>query len=658
MNVALYAAAIALFALSGVPGLVARAASGAAHATATGLAAIGALTGLVSVAVTFVAPDPGVLPLGLVIASTPLAIRLDALSAIFAAPLFLIGGFGAIYGSVYWTPAERPRSVRQVRLFFGLMVASIGTVFAAVDGITLLFAWEIMAIAAFFLVTADAQAKGVLAAGRVFLYAAHVCVLALMGLFTLLASETGSYTLDTLATGVARGPMGPLFFVLTIAGFGFKAGVMPLHFWLPGAHAAAPSHVSALMSGVLIKTGVYGIVRVLTLFPDPPLWWGGTVFALGAISGVLGVAFALGQHDLKRLLAYHSIENIGIILMGLGLGLLGRAAGRPEWVVLGFAGGLLHVVNHGLFKSLLFFGAGAVVHATGTRTIDRLGGLARRMPRSAFGFLVGAIAISGLPPLNGFVSEWLIYLGLCRTIVGEDSRLVTAAGAVGVPALALIGALALACFVKAYGVVFLGEPRSAEARDAHEAPSRMTAPMFVLVLLCATIGLAPFALAAPLDDVIRILAGPRGVGPSVTTLAPLGTLGLVAAVFLGATVLLWLWLRHSTRAAPRDLPTWDCGYAAPTARMQYTASSFADWIVGFFHGALRPERHVTPLRELFVRTAHFEDHVPDVVLDKALGPVLAIGERLAVWSHALQRGHVQIYLLYILVTLVALLFTV
>ena len=279
-------------------------------------------------------------------------------------------------------------------------------------------------------------------------------------------------------------------FVLALVGFGLKAGIMPLHVWLPGAHANAPSHVSAIMSGVMIKMGIYGLVRVLVLLPTPPLAWGYVLLGLGVVSGVLGVAFAVGQHDLKRLLAYHSIENIGIIVIGLGLALIGRTLDRADWIVLGLGGALLHVWNHALFKSLLFLSAGSVIHATGTREIDRLGGLAKAMPRTSLAFLVGAVAICGLPPLNGFVSELLIYLGLFGTLgIGEGGACPMAAFAA--PALALIGGLAVACFVKVFGVVFLGTARSEDARHAHESAWSMLGPMGVLMGCCLFIGLFP-----------------------------------------------------------------------------------------------------------------------------------------------------------------------
>src|SRR5581483_4284440 len=324
----------------------------------------------------------------------------------------------------------------------------------AENSIVFLLGWEVMALAAFFMVTTEDHDPQVCAAGWLYLAATHCATLALFAVFALLRHLNGSFALKTPEGAVAP-EMATAILLLALVGFGVKAGVMPLHVWLPSAHAMAPSHVSALMSGVLIKMGIYGLMRVTSFFPHPPLWWGSLILILGAISGVLGVAFAIGQHDIKRLLAYHSIENIGIIVMGLGLAVFGRSLQHPEWVVLGLSGALLHVWNHSLFKALLFMSAGSVIHATHTREIDHLGGLARVMPRTALAFMIGAVAICGLPPLNGFVSELFIYLGLLRTALANLDARTWAAAALAVPALALIGALACACFVKVYAAVFL-----------------------------------------------------------------------------------------------------------------------------------------------------------------------------------------------------------
>jgi hydrogenase-4 component B len=393
------------------------------------------------------------------------------------------------------------------------------------------------------------------------------------------------------------------------------------------------------------------MVRWFSLLPAPPAAWGSIVLVLGALSGLLGVVFAIGQHDLKRLLAYHSVENIGIILMGLGVAMLGRTSGRPEWVALGFGGCLLHVWNHSFFKSLLFLCAGAVLHSTGTRQIDRLGGLAKKMPWTAACFLVGAVAICGLPPLNGFVSEWFVYLGLFGNAFGGST-----AAMVGVPVLATIGALAVACFVKVYGTVFLGAPRTCSSDVVHEAVVTMRLPMLVLASACVLIGLVPTVVVPALDAATACwLEGSGTAAVPLAHVAPLGVVGALAvALTLGVAWLAVLLPHYGTRRAGL---TWDCGYARPTARMQYTASSFAQTIALLAHGVLRPHVQRPRVAGSFPLSTHLHSHVDDPVLDRALLPA---GHRIEVWfnwCHRFQRGLAQHYVLYILLTLIALLCT-
>lgn len=426
---------------------------------------------------------------------------------------------------------------------------------------------------------------------------------------------------------------------------------MPLHVWLPGAHASSPSHVSAFMSGVMITMGVYGLVRVTSFFDAPPLFWGFVLLGVGAVSAVLGVAFAIAQGDLKRLLAYSTVEGAGVVALGLGTALVGRSLGRPELVTLGLAGALLHVWNHAAFKSLLFFGAGAVIHATGTREIDGLGGLARRMPLTASTFLAGSIALCGLPPSNGFVSELLVYLGLFHTALLPD-RDAWMAGAFGVPVLALVGAVSLACFVKAYGVVFLGAPRGDRAERAHDPGPAMTGPALALGGACAVLGLAP-SLVAPLLDRATAAWSPGGaaVAPSLASLAPLHAVSVTSACLVVAIVAAALLLRRATGGArARRAPTWDCGYAMPTARMQYTGSSFAATLVTMFAWALRPRIRRPVVKALFPIAApsqRFSADVPDAVLERALAPALRAAGRGLAWFRWVQQGNVRLYVLYI-----------
>ena len=415
--------------------------------------------------------------------------EIDPLSAVFAAAIALVTMLAAVYGSEYLQTHAGRKNLGVSWFFFNLLTASMLLVVVARNGVLFLMSWELMSLASFFLVTLEDEKESVRRAGWIYLVAMHLGTAFLLALFLLLGKNAGSLDFERLSAAAA--PSGVLF-LLAVIGFGTKAGFIPMHVWLPEAHPAAPSHVSAVMSGVMIKTGIYGLLRMLTLLGPPPAWWGWTLVAIGVVSGVLGVLYALSQHDLKRLLAYHSVENIGIIALGLGVGVLGISYGNPAMAALGFTGGLLHVVNHAVFKSLLFLGAGSVLHATGTGELDRLGGLLKRMPVTGATFLIGAAAISGLPPLNGFVSEFLIYLGAVAGLGGQAGAAPAwpLMSVLVVGGLALIGGLAAACFTKAFGIVFLGEPRSDEAAHAHEAGAAMRWPMVVLAGLCVLIGLA------------------------------------------------------------------------------------------------------------------------------------------------------------------------
>jgi hydrogenase-4 component B len=641
---------IALAAASGVPGLFLGRRSRLGERLALGLlAGFAGLTMLGALRALLIAHGPLDLPGSL--PGGPLRVEVDPLSAMFLISVAIVPLLGAVYGLGYWPQRDHPDDGRKLRLFYGLVCAGMAFLIVARSAVVFLAGWEVMALAAFLLVSTTDRDREVREAGYLYLVATRLATLCLFAMFALLYRAHGTFLF--LPSADARGGLHSAVFLLGLVGFGIKAGLLPFHVWLPGAHASAPSHVSALMSGVLIKMGIYGFVRLTALYPSPPLWWGALVLGLGIVSGILGVALAIGQHDLKRLLAYHSVENIGIIFVGLGLALVGRSLARADLVLLGMAGALLHVWNHGLFKGLLFLAAGSVVHGTGTRQIDRLGGLLRSMPRTGAAFVVGAVAICGLPPLNGFISEVLIYLGLLRSANTEGSAF-WLASALAAVALALIGALAVACFVKVLGAVFLGEPRSEAAGQAHEAPATMTAPMGVLAALCALIGLGP-TLVAPLLDRAAAAWAPTLSHPRAAALAPLGTLGALSAVLLAlvAAGAGWLWLR--TRRAAPPVPTWDCGYLARTARMQYTASSFGQTLVEMFSWALRPRVHRPALSGPFPAAARFESHVADAVLDDLLVPAGRGLERGLRWFRWVQRGSVHAYLVYILATLVWLL---
>jgi hydrogenase-4 component B len=495
-------------------------------------------------------------------------------------------------------------------------------------------AWEIMALAAYFLVVADSQDAQVRRAGQIYVVATHTGTLLLFGMFAWWGQSATDLTFASLSAAAPSLPgRGTAVLILALMGFGLKAGLVPLHFWLPEAHAASPSHVSALMSGVVIKMGVYGLLRVIAIMGVVPAWWAWTVLGLGAASGVLGVVWALAQHDIKRLLAFHSVENIGIILLGIGIGALGLAYHHPAVASLGFAGAALHTLNHGLFKSLLFLGAGSVAHATGTRDIERLGGVARAMPRTASTFLLASIAIVGLPPLNGFVSEWIVFRAMLRAGLAADvSRIAVLSSIV----LALIGGLALACFAKVVGTIFLGSPRDPAFVAAHESPAGMTRPLLLLAAVCAAIGLAPAILFAPLMRVASVMGRTADAVDEGVLGASLGSAsGAMTWLATGLAVLLlvaWYARGAFARARHTRSSTWACGYTAVTPRMQYSASSFA-----------------APLLVVFAPLAH------DPMLDGAVRPLWHRAQLVASRLRPMQRGRPGSHVLYVVAALLALL---
>jgi len=575
----------------------------------------------------------------------PIHLRLDAISSVFLALLAVVGSTGSVYACEYWAGTEHPRSASSGRFWWSTMLLCLGAVLLSANGLQFLIGWELFAVSAYFLITLDRHHSEVRKAGWLYLAASHTATLCLFAVFAILATCTGSWELEPFH---GHPELAPLFWLALFA-FGLKAGLFPLHIWLPSAHANAPSHVSAMLSGVALKMGIYGIVRFSGWLPMPG-GAGWTVATLGVLSAVLGVAFALGQHDIKRLLAYHSVENIGIILIGIGFAMVAVEHGHAAWGRLAMAGGLLHVWNHGLFKSLLFFGAGSVLHATGACEMSRLGGLWRTMPWTAGLFALGAVAISGLPPLNGFVSEWLVYLGLF------DAALTRGPSAwAAIPAaifLGMTGALALACFVKACGVVFLGAPRSQSAARAHECGPHMRGAMGVLAAACVAIGLAPAFFWPAIDRAVGAWE-PSWSGTQMPV--PLNTLGSFHIVLASLCALAaWgLWRRARRQGVVRAL-TWDCAFAAPSARMQYTAGSFAGTLTEWFEWIMRPVKHCDPPVLIFPKAASWDEHTPETVLEKIVVPASGGVMSLASAARRVQHGTVQAYLLYLLIGLSAL----
>ena len=647
-------AAALLCACSGVPALSARIPLFMGRKIACLLIAMGAAAGLAASGKLLLQNGPvDTVAMAWQLPVSALLFRLDPLSAFFLIPLLIVAFCVALYSCGYCATSPENRAESLLTFYLGLAVSAIIMLLLSANGITLLIFWEAMALLLYLSMCLEHGRPEVREAGIHYLVASHVTTLLMMVLFSLV-SQYGGQTFPACGSLDPGAPAAVAIFLTALVGFGMKAGIMPLHIWLPTAHANAPSHISAVMSGIVLKMGIYGLLRVISFFSTPPLWWGVLLLCLGIVSAVAGVLFAIGQHDIKRLLAYHSIENIGIIVMGIGVALIGLTSGSSILYVLGMAGALLHVFNHALFKSLLFLGAGTVIHIAGTRDIDRMGGLSRSLPLTSLAFLTGAVAICGLPPLNGFVSEFLIYLGIFKGF-GSASGGAAAFMGLAAPLLALTGGLALACFVKVYGSVFLGAARS-QLPDPHESPA-MTAAMAILAGLCILIGVMPWAAVRLLEPVINSIYPLRGAPlPPILATAHLYGLSIAATILILLVSLLAVWYARRLAARPvGESGTWDCGYAAPTSSMQYTASSFAEMLVGIFGGILRPERHAPDIKGLFPGRSSFESHVPEVVLEKGILPFFAFTDRHLAMIRRLQNGQLNHYILYIFVALIVLL---
>jgi formate hydrogenlyase subunit 3/multisubunit Na+/H+ antiporter MnhD subunit len=524
--------------------------------------------------------------------------RIDPLAAFFLVVVNLGGAAASLYGLGYGRHEPAPHRVLP---FFPAFLAAMNLVVLADDAFTFLLSWEFMSLVSWALVMAHHEIGENARAGYIYLVMASFGTLALLLCFGLLAGPDGGY-----AFAAIRGDKPPvtaaLVLALALLGAGSKAGLVPLHVWLPLAHPAAPSHVSALMSGVMTKVAVYGFVRIVFDLLAEPSWWSSmVVLLLGGITAALGVLYALMQHDLKRLLAYHTVENIGIIFIGLGLAMAFQANGMGWAAALALTAALFHVLNHSLFKSLLFFGAGAVLSATRERDMEHLGGLIHTMPLTSFAFLVGCVAISALPPLNGFVSEWLTFQAILQSPELPQWGLKILVPAVG-GLLALSAALAAACFVKAFGVTFLGRARTAAAKEAKEVDRCSLAAMFVLAALCLLAGVLPGLVIDGLAPVMQALIGnrmPVQIAAPWLSIVPIAESrssynGLLVLLFIAVSASLAVWVIHRFAShAARRAPAWDCGFPDPSPLTQYTAGSFAQPIRRVF-GTLvfRAREHV------------------------------------------------------------------
>ena len=599
------------------------------------------------------------------------AIRMNALSAYFNLALGILAAAVSVYSFGYAKAMEGRRNIGVLGCFYNVLLLSLTLVFVAGNVFFFLVVWEVMALSAWALVSFEHEKERTRRAGMLFLIMSHAGSGLLLIAFLVLARAAGSldfaafHHVASTLPGWEQGTLFMLFFL----GFGVKAGIIPLHVWLPEAHPVAPSNISALMSGIVIKTGIYGMaLAFFDFFHAPPAWAGILVLGAGVVSALLGVLYALMEHDLKRLLAYHSIENIGIILIGFGASMIFGALGHPALAAMALIAGLYHTLNHAIFKSLLFLGAGAVQYSTRTRNMEEMGGLIRRMPATSFFFLIGAIAISGLPPLNGFVSEWLTYQALLAGF-GSSQTLIRVIFPIAGALLALTAALAAACFVKAFGISFLALPRSENAAQAGEAPLSMRLGMAFLATGCLALGIGASWFLRVFDPITEQLLGAR-VSPALTAASgfalsagsaragTVSTVGIAAMLVLLSALpaLFWLvWGRFGRRAIG---PTWDCGLPGLTADNEYTATGFSKPFRMIFSALYRPRREiqaeygVSPYYPTAIRfeseiEPSFEKHIYDPFRDWLF--------RVSGRMRSVQAGSIHAYLAYIFVALLALL---
>jgi hydrogenase-4 component B len=588
--------------------------------------------------------------------------RGDALSGFFIIAISILTFSVSIYSIGY---TNNVKNQGLMGLLFNLFVLSMIAVVTSGNIITFLISWETMSVVSYFLVTLDRDKESA-KAGLVYAVMTHIGTAFIIVSFLLLYAYTGSMDFSGMKASSSGLPVWikSLVFLLAVIGFGTKAGVIPLHTWLPRAHPAAPSNISSLMSGVMIKTGIYGIVRItVDVLGQGPEWWGIAVIVIGAVSAVLGVLYALMEHDIKRLLAYHSVENIGIILLGIGASMMFRSGGLYNLAAVALTAGLYHTLNHAVFKGLLFLGAGSVMHATHTKNMDNMGGLMKVMPYTGLFFLIGSVSISALPPFNGFVSEWLTFQSL---LLGFSSHSITSkiVSPLGGAALALTGALAAACFVKAFGISFLGMARSDNAGKAKESSLSMIAGMAVLALLCLVLGVFPGTVSALLSPAVYGLTGAYGtvsttaflyVEETAAGLSP--GLILIAMAVMSVATLAFVTVLGGKRKLSRG-DSWDCGIRALTPRMQYTATAFTKPIRMIFKKIYLPRRELRVsyiIKPFFVRSIKYSGEITPFFEKFFYEPATGFINRLAEKVRLLQSGSLHLYLGYILITLVLLL---
>ncbi|OIO38229.1 MAG: hypothetical protein AUJ72_02785 [Candidatus Omnitrophica bacterium CG1_02_46_14] len=584
-------------------------------------------------------------------------VGLDPLSAFFLVTISCVALASGIYGVSYLNGHSEKKNLGVHYFFCHFFILSLFLAVTAKNVVLFFTAWELMSIFAYFLITFYDEKKSARQAGLLYLVVNHFGAFCVLTMFILMGHAAGSLDFDQMTLAHYSPALTGILIALALVGFGVKAGFFPVHFWLPHAHPAAPSHISALLSGLVLKMGIYGLLRVIFIIKDLPGWCGPVMLLIGVVSGVLGVLYALGQHEIKRLLAYHSIENLGIIALGIGIGLVGQAHHEETIALIGYAGALLHVFNHALFKSLLFLSAGSVIRSTGTGEMDEMGGLLKSLPFTGHLFLIGSLSICGLPLFNGFISEWLIYRAFFDGVIYLDKTGIMLA-ILSMVSLALIGGLAAACFAKAFGVIFLGQNRSHEPKVIKENPWMMWGPMAFLGLICVWVGLFPktMVLFSLRSACFLIAARPEHIQIGVL-LKPVLSITTVFGVFFLILISLILIRAFLAKRIPqRRAQTWACGYASMSPRMQTTASSFAEPILRFFKSVTFFRIHSIKSTNYFPENLELTSTVTDTPEHFIFRPFYAVLIKFSKWVLKLQNGHIPQYLLYILLAVVVLIF--
>ncbi len=580
-----------------------------------------------------------------------LAFKIDSVALFFLLPIFLVPPLTLLYSFHYLADKEKSLRVGINYFFFGILIACMALVVMADNIITFLLVWEMMSLSSFFLVMYDYESYGNRKAGYLYFIFAQSGAMLLFAAFALVYSHTGSFDFNTFATIPENGKL--LVFILAFLGFGSKAGIFPLHIWLPKAHPAAPSHVSAIMSGVMIKMGIYGILRIYLLLNASTPLIGQIVLTVGMTTGILGVVYALAKQDIKQLLAYSSVENIGIILIGMGIGMVGVSEQNQAMAFFGFSGALLHVFNHSIFKSLLFMGAGSVLHKAKTKNIEELGGLMKRMPVTGRTFLVGSVAISGLPPFSGFIGEFLIYYGAFQGLTSQKLPYIMTI--LAIVSLAVIGGLAIACFTKVVGLAFLGEPRTKQAGNAKESGFTMGLAMSLMALVCLVIGVLPEPFVRLAFMGINDLPIASGFD-TASFIIIIQHISKTAVLFIGVVLLVSIFrklLYINKEIGSGD--TWGCGFTQPTVRMQYTGTSYATEMVNFFRPFVPVKNIYSGIKKIFPGTTTWESTVTDIAEDNyhryLIKPMMTLLKKLR-W---IQHGNIQMYIGYIILAIIVLL---